>query len=650
MSSNGRRVSFLLLGLALASALAIFLQYGSHLGEFGSGSRLTPAAPQLSGDPESSSSNDTATAGGGTSRIHSTTPHKAGSHSDTDVGGEDAFIWRALPTHFPVSSYRPLPTAPPKRLPKVQFDFPELSPQAQALRLDRRQAVKQTFDRCWNAYRDYAWLADEVAPISGAKKNPFGGWGATLVDALDTMWIMGMKDEFAAAVDAVADKILFDNTALEFPLNIFETNIRFLGGLLSAYDLSGDERLLRKARDVGDMLYKAFDTPNHMPIPRWDLGAAADGAIQNSVDSTYLAEIGTFSMEFTRLSILTGDPKYFDASERITEHLAAQQDSTQLPGMWPLVVDTKNLVFNAGPDFSMNGPADSMYEYLIKMVALVGDTLPHYKEMYVKAVDTAVRYAFFRPMTPDEEDLLLSGQVYSEGDGQTPPPRLDPLTKHLGCFTGGMLGLGGKLLSNTSHIDIGQRLTDGCVWAYDSTPTGIMPEGFYAAPCDNPSSCPWSERSWHAHVMKQQTKYSKTHASAAYAMFGERKLPPGFSAVVDPRYILRPEAIESVFVYYRLTGDPVLQDVAWRMWQAIDRATYADFASASVSDVMDTNTNSGGGGSGGKIDSMESFWFSETLKYFYLIFSEPELVSLDEWVFNTEAHPFRRLLPEEGLV
>ena len=39
---------------------------------------------------------------------------------------------------------------------------------------------------------------------------------------------------------------------------------------------------------------------------------------------------------------------------------------------------------------------------------------------------------------------------------------------------------------------------------------------------------------------------------------------------------------------------------------------------------------------------MESFWLAETLKYFYLLYSEPSLISLDEWVLNTEAHPFRR--------
>jgi len=43
-----------------------------------------------------------------------------------------------------------------------------------------------------------------------------------------------------------------------------------------------------------------------------------------------------------------------------------------------------------------------------------------------------------------------------------------------------------------------------------------------------------------------------------------------------------------------------------------------------------------------QLDEMESFWLAETLKYFYLLFSTPDVISLDDWVLNTEAHPFRR--------
>jgi mannosyl-oligosaccharide alpha-1,2-mannosidase len=69
------------------------------------------------------------------------------------------------------------------------------------------------------------------------------------------------------------------------------------------------------------------------------------------------------------------------------------------------------------------------------------------------------------------------------------------------------------------------------------------------------------------------------------------------------------------------------------MFQAIDNHTKTDFANAAIKNVMSLDVEHD--------DSMESFWMSETLKYFYLVFSEPELVSLDNWVFNTEALPFR---------
>lgn len=69
-------------------------------------------------------------------------------------------------------------------------------------------------------------------------------------------WTLG---EIYSAVDAVHRNISFETTSAS-QISTFETSIRLLGGLFSAYDLSGDRRLLSKARDVGDMLYKAFDT------------------------------------------------------------------------------------------------------------------------------------------------------------------------------------------------------------------------------------------------------------------------------------------------------------------------------------------------------------------------------------------------------
>lgn len=179
----------------------------------------------------------------------------------------------------------------------------------------------------------------------------------------------------------------------------------------------------------------------------------------------------------------------------------------------------------------------------------------------------------------------------------------------------GMFGLGGKLLGIEDHVEIGEKITRGCVWAYDAMPSGIMPEIFGLEACPTLEACAWDEARWK----------NEDHA-----------LPRGVQNARDLRYLLRPEAIESVFLMYRITGDEAYQDMAWRMFLAIQKATETDLAFSAIADVNVDGRDTE------KTDSMESFWLAETLKYFYLVFSPPDLISLDEYVFNTEAHPLKR--------
>ncbi|KXX77125.1 Endoplasmic reticulum mannosyl-oligosaccharide 1,2-alpha-mannosidase [Madurella mycetomatis] len=511
--------------------------------------------------------------------------------------------------------------------------FPAERRDARARSSERQQAVKRVFAKCWRSYKEHAWGSDELAPVSAGRRNHFGGWAATLVDSLDTLWIMDMKAEFNEAV-AATEAINFTHTDLG-EVNVFETNIRYLGGFLSAFDLSGDARLLRKAVEVGDMLYKAFDTPNRMPITRWNFHAAARGEKQVAPSGLAVAEIGTLSMEFTRLSMLTGDAKWFDAVQRVTDEMAAQQDSTALPGLWPLMVNGEKKIFNSGSLYSLGAMADSAYEYLPKMAAMMGGQLPIYQAMYEKAMDTAIKHNLFRPLTPTNEDILIAGQVHANDDGI----ELKPEGQHLVCFLGGLMALGGRLFERQKDMDAAKRLVDGCVWTYKALPHGIMPEVFLMAPCQPNESCQWSEEAWEQAVLRT-AKAGKKGAEAdvqASAIIEKGRLPKGFTAIPDRGFKLRPEAIESVFVLYRVTGREDLLESAWEMFTAIDKTTSTKLANSAVRDVTTKEKPEA-------VDSMESFWMGETLKYFYLIFSDPGLISLDEFVFNTEAHPFRRLL------
>ena len=179
-----------------------------------------------------------------------------------------ASMWTERTQRNPVEIIHKLPKDPPLDLPRIQHDFRPESLEARRLRESRLQAVKESFIHTWRGYAKYAWPNDELKPLSGGSRDKFGNWSATLVDSLDTLLIMDLREEFDEAISAVAD-IDFE-TSTSKTVSVFETTIRYLGGLLAAYDLSGNQLLIDKAWSLGNMLYAAFDTPTRMPVPYWD--------------------------------------------------------------------------------------------------------------------------------------------------------------------------------------------------------------------------------------------------------------------------------------------------------------------------------------------------------------------------------------------
>ncbi|KAF4445667.1 hypothetical protein F53441_10616 [Fusarium austroafricanum] len=518
-----------------------------------------------------------------------------------------SYDWSQHPLKHPLTvagMARP-PRGTPAHLPRIQHDFsnPELRKRELATADERRKDVKQAFKKTWAAYTKYAWGSDELKPLSLQGVDPFSGWAATICDNLDTLWIMGMKREFYRAVDFVT-RMDWDQPSSD-GFNIFETTIRHLGGLLSAYELSRETALLAKAIELGDLLYGTFDNTQHMPPHTIKFSALKEGrGSPEPRQST--ASLGSMSLEFTRLSQYTGDPKYYDAIDYITKAFEKTQNETAIPGLWPLQINAENGFQVTDDTFGMGANGDSLYEYLIKEYVLLQGLEPKYKKMYLDAADAGIKYLMFRPMLPDKDDVLMLGEASFALKAKE--PRLNTGVQHLTCFAGGMYALGGKALSRDDHVVIGEKLTRGCAKAYAAYPTGLMPEIVQVERCPTLEPCDFDPKS--------DTK------------------PPGFRAR-DLSYLLRPETIESVFYLYRITGKEEFRDIAWEMWTSIRAAAETKDAFAAVEDVNGKEVK--------HKDYMESFWMAETMKYFYLIFSDEEMISLDNWVFNTEAHPLRRM-------
>jgi len=162
---------------------------------------------------------------------------------------------------------------------------------------------------------------------------------------------------------------------------------------------------------------------------------------------------------------------------------------------------------------------------------MLGGKAPQYQTMYEKFIYVAKKHLFFRPMTVNEEDILIAGSA-SMYKGKKPVHK--PELQHLTCFTGGMLAIAGKIFDRPDDVADGARLTEGCVWAYRNTLTGIMPETFLAVPCEDRSRCPWDAQKWFDAAVPDSEDITVIRDRIKY-----HKLSPGFVKISDGRYLLR---------------------------------------------------------------------------------------------------------------
>ncbi|CAG8720078.1 6403_t:CDS:10, partial [Cetraspora pellucida] len=461
------------------------------------------------------------------------------------------------------------------QLPKVQYEFfSNETIEEKRLRESRRDSIKNGFLHAWNGYTKYAWGYDELLPLTNVGRNNFNGWGATIIDALDTMWIMDLKEEFNRSKDFVRS---VDFTKSDENINVFETTIRYLGGLLSAYELSKELVFLEKAQELGNALLPSFDSPTGLPYNSWNLTWFAYLLITKDLlciiircsRTSILAQVGTMQLEFMKLSQLTDiNLIMFKKVQDVIEILDHAEKYT--PGLYPLEIDQDSAEF-IGSHVSFGPLGDSFYEarvhYLLKVYVFTGGALDQYRRMYIESVESMRKY------------LIKEGRA---------------------CFVPGMLAVDAKILDRPDDLEIAIGLAETCYWSYNVTVTGLGPEEFwFLTSADELSQ---NEIDW----LKKQEETNN--------------LPNGLVRI-SPTYLLRPETVESLFILYRITGDKKYQERGWKIWQAIEKWCKT---STAYSGLKNVNT--------------------EKAEMNNIMESPPDVISLDTYVFNTEAHPLLRML------
>ncbi|KAL8243789.1 hypothetical protein R6Q59_010047 [Mikania micrantha] len=494
---------------------------------------------------------------------------------------------------------------------------------------DRLKVVKAEFEHAWYGYRNNAWKANTLKPLNGGENNRNCAWAGTVVDSLDTLWIMDMKDQFDDAVKVTAG-INFKHSAATCQINLVDATVRWLGGMIAAYDLSQDQRLLPKIAELGNLLHGQFNTHNGMPCSNCRLLEHASTHHQTPRD-TALSDIGSFHLEFSRLAQITGEKKFAEIVNHLTTILETHQESSSIPGLWPERVDTTTVDLGptdhfatASHTFSLGTLSDSTYEYLVKTHLLLGGQTKRYAQMWFKASIAIVHNLLFRAYLPSpspKHPTLFTGIATHQHKSDS--YLLEPRLQQSSCYTGSLFALSSRLFNHPADLELSKELTQGCIWAWQTSPLGIMPETVTVMTCPQPmgAQCAWN-----------QTYYD--HAQPA------KDMPPGFLYSKNPRYLLRGDIAESLFVMYRVTGDAYYRDAAWRIFQAIVAQTRTSYGHAGLANVM-RGPHASKAANAVFVDDMDPVWLAQTLKYFYLVFADPGTVSLDHFVFNTHGHPLK---------
>ncbi len=446
-------------------------------------------------------------------------------------------------------------TQKPKTIPEEQEKVVK-----DAVLLALQEEIRSETLRSWKDYKKYAWGHDVLLPLS---KGTFDWYkeslGISPIDAYSTLKVMGLENE-AREIEQYALDMDWDK---DMYVQVFEVNIRILGGLLSMYHYSGNEAILEKARDFGNRILPAFDTPTGIPTHSVNLrtGKKAGNLGEGKGDIVNVAQAATYLMEFGILSYYTNDPKYYQVAKKATKAIFERKSAIGLPGEH---INVYTGEWEGTQWHHLQAGVDAYYEYMYKSWMIFPD--PEIKEIWEYSIDKINTYLL---------DDYEGRHFYTIVDMHT-----------------------GEILKRSVSL-------------YDAFFPAVQAiSGDIEAAEKNQHTWNWL---WNKYGLLP-TRYKYDEDKVEYA-----------------NSELNPEIIESAYYLHQITGKPIYLDMIKKYWSDIKKCCKGEVAFHAIQDVRTME----------KKDYLATYFFAETMKYFYIAFSQGEF-DFNKHVFNTEAHTFKK--------
>merc|ERR1719383_205097 len=384
----------------------------------------------------------------------------------------------------------------------------------------RSEVIRSATRHVWRNYRSFAWGKDDLLPLSGTGRDGPFKHAVTMIDGLDTLWIMGLMAEFQDAREWIATNL---QGRLEQMTDgsTFETTIRTLGGLLSAYDLSADEVFLDAAKLLASRINENVT----------EQGVSATSFGSNKIRSNTLARSGTVQLEMRYLSHVTGDASYSSKVDRFYETLRARP---ALGGLWP------NRWGPTSGTVSVASQGDSFYEYLLKAWLISGKNDTALWQMYDDASMGLEKHMVQR----GADGLLYVGDLFLDRGRVV---RYVPTMHHLSCFVVGWLALGAAQRQDAEvrarHTRLASSIAETCWEMYRQQPTGLAPDAVMGMEMDLRSTQqreyllrPEAVEGWfYMNELTDDTKYREWGWGVFQSIEKELWTPYGYASHKDVR-------------------------------------------------------------------------------------------------------------------
>ena len=514
--------------------------------------------------------------------------------------------------------------------------------------------TRSIFLDAWSSYESHAFGHDEVRPLTNVSRDNWGGLAITMIDALDSMLLLGLEEPYERA-----RKWLLRNLPQRISgggdVPFFEVTIRGLGGLLGAHTLRPDPELLALAAQLGYALLPALaESPSGVPLCTVHLASGRPSCPDSDHgESIPLSELGSVQLEFGTLAELVGDARLAALADGA---LSAVRRLPALSGLYPSRLRPRS----GGPaskEVGFGSGSDSFYETLLKRWLHGGKRSEWLRGMYAEALGGLRR--LLRRSEPSGLTFLARADAGEVGwRPRSHRLREAHLFEHLSCYVPGMLGLGAHAAAGqnaTAEWALARELLQTCTELYERQPAGLGPERVSFVTAASLRAVRAERRRMH----RGDNAFDEGEEADVRGEPNENDrssdgllpiLPSAHDyAVVDARWPLRPEYVESLYVLWRLEPPSAERDArrdeyrerGLRVLRALQqhcRTPMGGYAGLASTGRPPRHAN-----------LLESFFFSETLKYLHLLFTDEAAFSFDTHMLTTEAHVLPVLAARAGL-